>query len=339
MKKLFVTGALSLSVLFTLPASAQLKINAAGATFPAPIYQQWFGEYKTKSKVEINYQAIGSGGGRKQLLEGTVDFGASDKPMSDDELNSENGKKVKPLHFPTVLGGVVITYNVTGVTGPLKLTGPVLADIYLGSIKKWNDAKIAGINAGVKLPDAPIVVVHRSDASGTSFVFTDYLAQVSADWKSKVGANDQVSWPAGLGAKGSDGVAGLVKQTPNSIGYVELLFAVQNKMAFADMQNAAGKFVIATFASVTAAAAASKGLAADFRGSIVNAPGAGSYPISTYTWMLIPSKIADPAKKKAIVEFLKWMVTEGQKEAQGLSYAPLPKGVVTLEMKQIAAIQ
>jgi phosphate transport system substrate-binding protein len=336
MKKIIVAGIVSLAAMFAGTAAAQ-NINAAGATFPDPIYKKWFGEFKAAhSTVQINYQAIGSGGGIKQLQEGTVDFGASDMPMTDEQLTP---MKVKPLHFPTVLGGVVIAYNIPGVTASLKLTGEAIAGIYLGDIKKWNDPKITADNAGVKLPSEDIVVVHRSDGSGTTFVFTDYLSKVSSTWKTKVGANTSVSWPAGMGQAKNDGVAGMIKQTPNSIGYVELIYAVQNNMTYADVKNAAGKFVKASFASVTAAASNSKDLGADFRGSITNAAGADSYPISTYTWLLIPSEIKDAAKKKAIVDFLTWMIGPGQKDAQPLSYAPLPKKIADLEKKQIASIK
>jgi phosphate transport system substrate-binding protein len=331
-----VTSAVTLTALFAVVASAQ-SINGAGATFPAPIYQKWFGEFKAAHpSVEINYQAQGSGAGIKQLQEGTVDFGASDKPMSDKEIADT---KVKPLHFPTVLGAVVLTYNVPEVKGALKLSPAVIAGIYLGQITKWNDAKIKADNGSVSLPGKPIVVTRRSDASGTSFVFTDYLSQVSPEWKTKVGANSMVSWPTGLGQKGNDGVAGWVKQTPYSVGYVELLYAAQNKMTFADVKNADGKFVTPSFEGVTAAAAASKGLDKEFRGSIVNAPGAKSYPISTYTWLLIPSQIPDAGKKKALTGFLAWMLKDGQKEAEGLSYAPLPKSVAAQVEKQIALIK
>jgi phosphate transport system substrate-binding protein len=325
-----------LSALLAASASAQ-SINAAGATFPAPLYQKWFGEYKaTHPSVQINYQAIGSGGGIKQLTDGTIDFGASDKPMSDQEIAA---MKVKPLHFPTVLGAVVIVYNIPGLKSTLQLSPATIAGIYLGQIKKWSDPKIKADNPSANLTDTPILVVRRSDGSGTSFVFTDYLSQVSPEWKSKVGANSMVSWPTGLGQKGNDGVAGMVKQSPNSIGYVELLYAAQNKMPFANLKNADGKVVTASLESVTAAAAASKGLDKDFRGSIVNAPGPASYPISTYTWLLIPSRIPDAGKKKAITEFLAWMLKDGQKDAPGLSYAPLPKTVATLVEKQIALIK
>jgi phosphate transport system substrate-binding protein len=337
MKKIVVTGLIVLPALFATVAMGADTINAAGATFPAPIYQKWFGAYKMlHPEVQVNYQAIGSGGGIRQLTEGTVDFGASDQPMTDEQIKAV---KVKPLHFPTVMGAVVLSYNVPGVTGALKLTPEAIAGIFLGTIEKWNDPKIASVNPGVKLPGSDIQVVHRSDGSGTTFVFTDYLSKVSPEWKMKVGANASVSWPIGLGAKGSDGVTGLVKQTPGSIGYIELFFAMQNKIPFADVKNASGKFVTPSLAGVTAAAAASKEMPDDFRVSITNAPGAASYPISTFTWMLIPSEIKDPAKKKAITGFLTWMLADGQKDAPSLSYAPLPPAVAEKEKKQLALIK
>ncbi len=319
-------------------ARAADTINASGASFPAPIYQKWFEEYKTKTGVQVNYQGIGSGAGIKALTEGTVDFAASDVPMTDAQLT---GLKVKALHFPTVLGAVVMTYNVPGVTGDLNFSGDTLAGIYLGTINKWNDPKIKADNPKANLPakDNDIVVVHRSDSSGTSFIFTDYLSKASPDWKSKVGAAASVQWPAGLGGAQNAGVAGLVKQTPGSIGYVELIYAVQQKMSFANVKNAAGKFVKPSFEGVTAAAAGMKEMPADFRVSIANGPGAATYPISSFTWMLIPSQIADAGKKKAITEFLSWMLVDGQKDAQGLSYAPLPAAVVAKEKKQIALIK
>ena len=322
--------------LLMVTAAAQ-SINAAGATFPAPIYQKWFNDYsKVKPGTQVNYQSIGSGGGIQQLTEGTVDFGASDMPMTDEQLSKV---KVKVLHFPTVLGGLVPVYNVEGVSGDLKFSGDTLAGIFLGEITKWDDAKLANDNPGVKLPAKNITVVHRSDGSGTSFVFTDYLSKVSGEWKSKVGANSSVNWPVGLGGKGNEGVAGLVKQTPNSIGYVELLFAVQNKMSYGFVKNASGKFLKADFNTVTeAAAGAAKSMPADFRVSITNAPGANAYPISSFTWLLIPSKIDDASKRTTIKEFLNYMLTTGQKDAAGLSYAPLPKNVVAMEQKQINAI-
>jgi phosphate transport system substrate-binding protein len=321
----------------SVAASAE-TINAAGATFPAPIYQKWFEEFhKAHPDIQINYQAIGSGGGIRQLTEGTVDFGASDMPMSDEQMSGVS--KYKVLHFPTVLGGVVPSFNVPGVTG-LKFSGATLAGIYLGNIKKWNDAALKSDNPGVNLPNQDITVVHRSDGSGTSFVFTDYLAKVSPEWKSKVGSNTSVNWPVGLGGKGNEGVAGLVKQTPNSIGYVEVIYAIQNKMEYGSLKNAAGNFVKADVASVTeAASSAAKEMPADFRVSITNAPGKNAYPISSFTWLLIPDKISDATKKKSIADFLQWMMTTGQADAPGLSYAPLPKEVVAKEQKQIALIK
>ncbi len=337
MRKSFVVSLAATVAAMIIPTASAQNISAAGATFPDPIYKKWFGEFKTAHpSVQINYQAIGSGGGIKQLTEGTVDFGASDMPMTDAQIAD---MKVKPLHFPTVLGGIVLTYNIPGVTATLKFSPDAVAGIFLGEIKKWNDAKITADNPGVKLPGDDIVVVHRSDGSGTTFVFADYLSKISSTWKTKVGANTSISWPAGVGQAKNDGVAGMVKQTPDSIGYVELIYAVQNKMPYAQLKNADGKFVTASFDSVTASASNSKDLATDFRGSITNAPGAGSYPISTYTWLLIPSKIPDAAKKKAVVDFLTWMIGPGQKEAQPLSYAPLPKKIAEMEKKQIAAIQ
>jgi|SRR5579862_4896703 len=331
-------GAVGALALLLTVAQAKVLINAAGATFPYPIYGKWFEEFgKKNSEIQINYQSIGSGGGIRQLTEGTVDFGASDMPMTDEQITK---LKVKPMHFPTVLGGIVPTYNLPGVTQDLKFTGAALADIYLGNIKKWNDPALAKVNAGVKLPDAEIVVVHRSDGSGTSFVFTDYLSKVSPQWKKDVGSNSSVKWPAGIGQKGNEGVAGFVKQTPNAIGYVELIYAAQNKMGYGLMQNAAGTFLKADFNSVTeAAAGAAKSMPDDFRLSITNAPGKKAYPISTFTWLLIPSKIEDGGKKKAIVDFLHWMLQDGQKYCADLGYAPLPKEVVAKEEKAIARIQ
>jgi len=318
--------------------SAQTLINGAGATFPYPIYSKWFDEFhKVHGDIQINYQSIGSGGGIRQLQTGTVDFGASDQPMNDEQLaKSEN----KPLHFPTVLGAVVPTYSLPGVAKELGFTPEALAGVFLGKITKWNDPEIARGNPGVKLPGDDIVVIHRSDGSGTTFIWTDYLSKTSSEWKNKVGAGTAVSWPTGLGAKGNEGVSGLVKQTPNSIGYVELIYAIQNKMPYGRVRNAAGKFVKADLASVTAAAAgAASNMPDDFRVSITNAPGAGAYPISSFTWLLIPTHIQDPVKKKALVEFLHWMLGPGQKMTEALSYAPLPPSVVSKESKAIAKIQ
>lgn len=325
-----------LAVALSAAANAQTRLNAAGATFPYPIYSKWFSEFRTAKGVEINYQSIGSGGGIRQLTAGTVDFGASDKPLSDKE---QAEIKSKPLHFPTVLGAVVPTYNVSGVSKELNFTGEVLAGIFLGNIKKWDDPGIKNANPGVKLPSADIIVVHRSEGSGTTFVFTDYLSKVSPEWKSKIGADASVSWPVGLAQKGSEGVAGMVKNTPNSIGYVELIYAIQNKMGYGSVKNSSGKFIKADLASVTAAAAgAAASMPKDFRVSITNAPGAGAYPISTFTWLLVPSTFSDGAKKTAVVDFLHWMLTKGQSYNESLGYAKLPASVVAQEQQQIASI-
>jgi len=337
-KSSFWLGALGVLAILLAVAEAKVLINAAGATFPYPIYGKWFDEFtKADPDAQINYQSIGSGGGIRQFTEGTVDFGASDMPMTDEQISKF---KNHPLHFPTVLGGIVPTYNIPGVTQELKFTPEALAGIYLGKINKWNDPELTKANPGVKLPNNEIVVVHRSDGSGTSFVFTDYLSKVSPEWKSKVGSSTSVSWPVGLGGKGNEGVAGIVKQTPYSIGYVELIYVLQNKLAYGSLRNAAGTYLKADLESVTeAAAAAAKNMPADFRVSITNQPGKKAYPIATFTWLLIPSKIDDPAKKKAIVAFLHWMLKDGQKDAGSLGYAPLPKEVVAKEEKQIALIQ
>jgi phosphate transport system substrate-binding protein len=321
----------------TIGANAQ-NINGAGATFPYPIYSKWFSEYsQANPNVKINYQAIGSGGGIRQVSEGTVDFGASDGPMNDDQIKSA---KVKTIHIPTVLGAVVPIYNIPGVNKDLNFTGDVIADIYLGKITKWNDPRIVKDNPGVNLPANPILPVYRSDGSGTTYIFTDYLSKVSSDWASKVGKNTSVKWPTGIGQKGSEGVAGMVRQSPNSFGYVELIYAVQNKMAYGSVKNAAGKFLKASTDGVTAAAAASaKAMPADFRVSITNAPGATSYPISSFTWLLIPTQSADPAKGKALVGFLGWMLDHGQSEAATLTYAPLPKPVQDMVRKTITQIK
>jgi phosphate transport system substrate-binding protein len=313
-------------------------INGAGATFPYPIYAKWFDEYhKLHTDIQINYQSIGSGGGIRQLLTGTVDFGASDSPMTDEQIRQA---KFKVLHFPTVLGAVVPSYNLPGVTEELKFTPEALTGIMLGTVKKWNDVRIAKANAGVKLPPTDIVTVHRSDGSGTTFVWTDYLSKVSPEWKSKVGSGTSVNWPAGLGAKGNEGVAGLVKQTPYSFGYVELVYAIQNNMAYGRVHNSSGTPVKADLASVTAAAAAAAAsMPDDFRVSITNPPGRDAYPIASFTWLLIPGTIADSAKKSAITGFLRWMLEDGQKMTQQLSYAPLPSEVVSKELNAISQIQ
>jgi phosphate transport system substrate-binding protein len=326
-----------LAMLSTAPAWAQ-NINAAGATFPYPIYSKWFDEYhKLHPNVQINYQSIGSGGGIRQLLDKTVDFGASDGPMTDEQLQ-QAGFKV--LHFPTVLGAAVPSYNIPGVTGELKFTPEAIAGIFLGKVTKWNDPAIAGANPGVKLPADDIVVIHRSDGSGTTYIWTDYLSKVSSEWQSKVGKNTSVNWPVGLGGKGNEGVAGLLKQTPDSIGYVELIYAIQNSLPYGTVKNSSGEFIKASLAGVSAAAAgAAKSMPEDFRVSITNPPGKEAYPISSFTWLLIPAQIQDPAKKTAIKDFLTWMLTSGQQFCEPLAYAKLPKEVVAKEQKAIALIQ
>ncbi len=332
-----------LSALLTGIAFAEdLLINAAGASFPNPIYQKWFSEYQKKTGVRINYQSVGSGAGIGQITEGTVDFGASDGPMNAEQTKKFQDKRgFGVLHFPTVMGAVVVTYNLPGISQALNFTPAAISGIYLGKITKWNDPEIAKANPGVKIPANDIVVVHRSDGSGTTYVFTDYLSKVNPDWKSKVGSATSVTWPIGLGAAKNDGVAGLVKQTANSIGYVELIYATQNKMAYGNVKNKAGAFVTASSASVSAAAAASaKTMPEDFKVSIVDAEGKSSYPISTFTWLLIPEKIADKGKKTAIVNFIKWMLDkDAQALAESLDYASLPKPVVAKELKAIAKVQ
>ena len=328
---------LGLAVIFGLgaTASAQMMINGAGATFPYPIYSKWFDEYaKVDPSVRFNYQSIGSGGGQKQILAQTVDFGASDGPMSDDNLAKAPGKI---LHIPTVAGAVVITYNLEG-SPALKLDADTIAGIFLGTIKKWNDPKIAATNPGTKLPDKDIVVVHRSDGSGTTFIFTDYLSKVSSDWKSKAGSNTSVSWPAGIGGKGNEGVSGQVKQTPGAIGYVELIYAIQNKMPYADIKNSTGEFVKATLESVTAALATAN-IPDDFRFSMTNAPGNGAYPIAGATWLLVYQQQKDATKGKKLVEFLKWALTRGEAMAKDLDYASLPQSVQQLVLKRVDEIK
>ncbi|MGA8223445.1 MAG: phosphate ABC transporter substrate-binding protein PstS [Candidatus Acidiferrales bacterium] len=323
-------------------SSGTILLNAAGATFPYPMYSKWFDVYHNQhSNIQINYQSIGSGGGIRQVLAGTVDFGASDGPMTDDQIKEFKEKRgTDILHFPTVLGADVPTYNIPGVTGELNFTQKALAGIFLGTITKWNDPEIANANKGVNLPSGDIVVVHRSDGSGTTYIWTDFLAKISDEWKNKVGKGTSVNWPVGLGGKGNEGVAGLVKQTPNAFGYVELIYAVQNNMPYGKVQNAAGKFVKADLAGVTAAAAgAAKEIPDDFRVSITNAPGAASYPVSSFTWLLIPAKFSDAAKRDAIKDFLKWMLGDGQNMTEALSYAKLPKPVIAKELKAISKVQ
>jgi phosphate transport system substrate-binding protein len=322
-----------------LYAQNALVVTGAGATFPYPIYSKWFDVFHSKNgNVEFNYQSIGSGGGIKQVTEGTVDFGASDMPMTDELMKAFQDKRgTSILHFPTVLGADVPSYNVPGVTGTLNFTPEALVGIYLGKITKWNDPAIASANKGVNLPANEIVVLHRSEGSGTTFIWTDYLSKVSSEWKSK-GAS--ISWPVGLGAKGNEGVTGLIKTTPNSIGYVELIYATQNNIPYGAVKNAAGTFVKADLASVSAAAAgAANDMPADFRVSITNAPGAKAYPISSFTWLLIPQKFQDASKREAMKKFLYWMIADGQKDVEALSYAKLPKEVAEREKKAVDSIQ
>lgn len=319
-----------------------IRLTGAGATFPYPIYSKWFDEYrKAYSGVEINYQSIGSGGGIRQLEDGTVDFGASDGPMNDEQLASfQKQHNAVVLHFPTVLGADVPSYNIPGISDELNFTPQALAGIYLGTVKKWNDPEIAKANPKVKLPAVDIVVAHRADGSGTTYVWTDYLSKISEDWKTKVGKGTSVNWPVGIGGKGNEGVSGLVQQTPNSIGYIELNYAVQNHLNYGRVQNPFGNFVKAEFSSVTAAASeAAKSMPDDFRVSITNAPGANAYPVSSFTWLLIPSKIPDSRKKKAITDFLHWMLTEGQSYAEPLSYSRLPREVVDKETQAISRVE
>ena len=324
-------------LLLVLPATAQTKLNAAGATFPNPIYQKWFSDFhKERPDIEINYQSIGSGGGIAQLKAGTVDFGASDMPLNDQMV------KTIPVSFvqlPTVLGSVVPAYNLPEVKSELKFTPEMIAGIYLGEIAKWNDKTIAKANPGVSLPDREIVVVHRSDGSGTTFVFTDYLSKVSSEWKSRVGSNTSVKWPLGLGGKGNEGVAGMVRQTPGAIGYVELIYALQNNIPFGPVQNSQGNFVKASLESTTAAAASAKMSATDFRVSITDAPGKDAYPISTFTYLLVPTDWKDKTKQKAMIEFLNWMLDKGQGMVTQLNYAALPESLVQKQRAVIATIR
>jgi phosphate transport system substrate-binding protein len=329
------------ALLLVQPASAvaqNVDLTGAGATFPYPLYSKWFDTYAAKTGVKINYQSIGSGGGIRQLSEQTVDFGASDAPMKDDEMAKAKGGAI--LHYPMTMGAVVLTYNLPEVKRPLRLTGDVVADIYLGKIAKWNDARIAALNAGVALPATDILVVHRSDGSGTSYIFTDFLSTVSQSWASGPGKGKEVQWPAGIGAKGNEGVAGQVSQMAGSIGYVELAYANQNKLAVAQLKNVAGNFVAPTTQSVTeAAAGVAKMLPAntDYRISIVNAPGKNAYPISSFTWILVYQNMADAAKAKKLNDFLRWAIHDGQKLSPALDYAPLPQNIVKALDRRLAA--
>src|SRR5215475_9829820 len=323
-------------VLLAMPVVGQTTLNGAGATFPYPMYSKWFSEYhKQHPDIEINYQSIGSGGGIRQVTAGTVDFGASDGPMSDQQLKDA---KFKILHLPTVLGSVVPAYNIPGFKGELKFTPDILAGIYLGKTTSWNDPAIAKANPGVTLPSQPIVVVHRSDGSGTTYIWTDYLSKVSPDWKGQVGKGTSVKWPVGLGAKGNEGVAGMIRQMDGAFGYVELIYALQNNINYGSVKNSSGNFVKASLDSTTAAAASVKQMPADFRVSITNAPGKDAYPIASFTWLLVPIDWKDKGKQKVFVEFLNWMLDQGQTMTAQLNYAPLPDSVKEKERAAIKAI-
>ncbi len=332
-----VIGTTCLGLLCATAAPAQMLLNGAGATFPYPMYSKWFNVYtQVDPSVRFNYQSIGSGGGIKQITEQTVDFGASDGPMTDEQLKAAPGHI---MHFPTVMGAVVLTYNVEGVRGGLKLTPEAIAGIFLGKISKWNDPELTAANPGVTLPPKDVVVVHRSDGSGTSYIFTDYLSKVSRDWNTKVGRGTSVNWPVGLGGKGNEGVTGLVKQTPFAIGYVELIYAASNDLPYADVKNQAGVFVKPTLESVTAAAAGfAQSMPDDFRVSITDAPGKAAYPISGMTWLLVYEKQKDPEKGKKLVQFLEWMMRDGQKYAPDLGYAPLPSEVLAKAQKALGHV-
>jgi phosphate transport system substrate-binding protein len=324
-------------VLLAIPVVGQTTLNGAGATFPYPIYSKWFSEYhELHPEVQINYQPIGSGGGIRQVTAGTVDFGASDMPMTDKQLQDA---KTKILNLPTVLGAVVPAYNIPGVSGEVKFSAEILAGIFLGRISKWNDKAITAANPGINFPDKDVIVVHRSDGSGTSFIWTDYLSKVSPDWKSQVGSDTSVKWPIGMGAKNNEGVSGMIRQLPGSIGYIELIYALQNNIPYGSVRNSSGAFVKASLASITAAAASVTKMPADFRVSITNPPGKDAYPISSFTWLLIPAQSKNPANGKILADFLSWMLTEGQTMTSTLSYAPLPENVVAKVKETIKQVR
>jgi phosphate transport system substrate-binding protein len=325
----------------TPPPAAKPGLNGAGATFPNPMYSKWFGEYgRLHPDIQINYQSIGSGGGIRQVTEGTVDFGASDMPMTDAQLSEFQTKQgTRILNLPTVLGAVVPAYNIPGVTTEVKFTPDALAGIFLGKITKWNDPAITSVNPGVKFPDKGVVVVYRTEGSGTTFIWTDYLSKVSSEWKSKVGSGASVKWPIGIGQKGSEGVSGQIRQIEGSIGYVELIYALQNNIGFGSVKNSAGNFVKGSLESVTAAAASAPEMPEDFRVSITNAPGKDAYPISSFTWLLIPQQSKDATKGKMLADFMNWMVADGQAMTAALSYAPLPASVVEKEKEAIKQVK
>src|SRR5579872_642796 len=324
-------------VVLAMPVMGQTTLNGAGATFPYPIYSKWFSEYhKLHPDIQINYQAIGSGGGIQQMTAGTVDFGASDMPMTDSQLQAAKGKI---LNLPTVLGAVVPAYNIPGVTGEIKFTPEALAGIYLGKISKWNDKAITSVNPGINFPDKDIIVVHRSDGSGTTFIWTDYLSKVSPEWKSQVGSNTSVRWPLGMGGKGNEGVSGMIRQLSGAIGYVELIYALQNNIPYGSVRNSAGVFVKASLEGVTAAAASAPKMPPDFRVSITNSPGKDAYPISSFTWLLVPVQSKNPANGKILVDFVNWMLTDGQSMTSALAYAPLPENVAAKEKEAIKQVK
>ena len=326
-----------LCVVLAAPVFGQTTLNGAGATFPNPMYQKWFSEYhKAHPDIQFNYQSIGSGGGIRQVLAQTVDFGASDGPMTDEQLSQA---KTKILHIPTVMGAVVPAYNVPGVSGELKFTPEALSGIFLGKITTWNDPAIAKANPGVNLPAQNIILIHRSDGSGTTYIWTDYLSKVSSEWQNGPGKGTSVKWPVGLGGKGNEGVAGMIRQMQGGIGYIELIYAVQNKIDYGSVKNASGTFVKASLDSVTAAAASAKSMPSDFRVSITNAPGKDAYPISSFTWLLIPEKSKESAKGKILADFLTWMVDDGQKMTADLTYAPLPGNVAEKVKGAIKMVQ
>jgi phosphate transport system substrate-binding protein len=338
LSKLFAAAVAAAAILRSGAAAQTVAINGAGATFPYPIYSKWFAEYnRLHPEVQINYQSIGSGGGIRQLTNRTVFFGATDGPMTQEQMLAAAGRV---LHLPTVLGAVVPIYNITGVDEQLKFTGPLLADIFMGKVSKWNDPAIVRLNPGVKLPGTDITVVHRSDGSGTTYIFADYLGKISPEWKKTVGIATSLNWPTGVGAKGNEGVAGLTRQTPGGIGYVELIYAIQNKIDFGSVQNAAGEFQLASLDSVTKAAAATKGkMPPDFRVSITNAPGAGVYPISSFTWLLFYENPKDKRAARVMTDFMRWALRDGQKYCADLGYAPLPEDVVAMEMEALKKIR
>ncbi len=337
---MFASAIALLAFMLGCSSNAQTSLTGAGATFPAPIYQKWFNDYQSVDPdVQVNYQAIGSGGGIRNITEGIVDFGASDSPMTDGQLAAYRQKHgFSILHFPTVLSAAVPTYNIPGVSATLKFTPELLAGIFLGNIKKWNDPSLIKVNPHAHLPDMEIIVVHRSDGSGTSYIWTDYLSKISREWKDKVGRNTSVSWPVGLGGKGNDGVAGIIKGQKGSIGYVELIYAIKSHLDYGTIENSSGKFVKADLSSVTAAASGVD-MPPDFRVSITNAPGSNAYPVSSFTWLLIPSRIKDAGKRNAMVGFLKWAITDGQNEVEPLVYAKLPASVVSKEQNAIGEIK